>query len=466
MKTGTADIPPAFIERIKKEYREESDAILASLVRGNARPAIRLSWPVKSNAALQEVPWCAGAYFAPPEFKASRDPGFHCGQYYVQDAATLPVIMGLPLEKTTALLDMCAAPGGKFTHIAARLKALSSNRKKDYSIYANEIIPKRARIVKENCTRLAIGNAVIINDRPEAFCRVLKNVFDLVVLDVPCSGEALLGQSIAARYAWSPGHVRSCARRQRRILMATESLLRPDGILSYSTCTFSYDENEDVIAAFLEENKEWELYPLETEYCRLLLNHGLRHGKGGIGYRMLPHCFSGEGGFFCYLKKKGSSANETFAAKNLSPFAPKKRDLLLWQDFLRETGLVVEGDIYQFGKNFISVPSPENIPDLRVHCGGTYLGSIEDGKCIPHHDLVMSGSGLLVEKKIELGEKAVNYFAGHDVAFSGEKGYYAACYRGHICGWGEVVGKSMKSLYPRVMRTRHLLIGKELFDNL
>jgi len=301
------NFPPDFIAEMKSMMcADEVDELLSSL-RETPTTSIRLN-PKKANrvmtdfGACESVPWCEwGRYLADrPSF--TMDPLFHAGAYYVQEASSMFIAHLLQQyvgKRPVTALDLCAAPGGKSTLM---LSCLSD----DSQLMANEIVQKRAWILRENLTKWGADNVFVTNNRAEDFHR-LEEVFDLILCDVPCSGEGMFRKDEVAIQEWSAKNVEMCARRQRDILTSIWHCLRPSGLLIYSTCTFNTLEDED--------NVDWIATHLGADIlpCHALPEWNITGNMTGGDFdccHFFPHKNKGEGFFCAVLRKKGDEAEE------------------------------------------------------------------------------------------------------------------------------------------------------------
>lgn len=260
---------------------------------------------LSSMATDGRVGWCgAGRYLAArPRF--TQDPLFHAGAYYVQEAASMFVEQCFKkahsINPVSTALDLCAAPGGKATHLAALLAT-------DGMLVANETIRSRTGALHENLARWGSPRVVITNNDPADFAP-LRSFFDFVLVDAPCSGEGMFRKDADARAQWSAELVRHCAARQRRILAEAWRALRPGGFLAYSTCTYNRLENEGTAAFAVNE--------LGAECVALDLDPSwgveTSEAEGVIGYRFYPYQARSEGFFCCLLRKSGSDSGSRTA---------------------------------------------------------------------------------------------------------------------------------------------------------
>jgi NOL1/NOP2/sun family putative RNA methylase len=285
-----------------------------------ASTSIRLNKAKFNNPIhLAKVPWASSGYYLEERPIFTLDPLFHAGMYYVQEASSMfleqAFIQHIDFASELNVLDLCAAPGGKSTHI---LSLINDNS----LLVANEVIKSRAYILKENIQKWGYGNVVVTNSDPERFSD-LKDFFDVMVIDAPCSGEGLFRKDEDAMKEWSPEHVLLCASRQQRIIGDVWEALKPGGILVYSTCTFNKKEDE--------ENLDWMLKDFEAETLSLNLKDEwgiteLRSETGGIGYKFFPHKTKGEGFFITVLRKKDGSGNHSKTKKQKNPFTFLSRE--------------------------------------------------------------------------------------------------------------------------------------------
>ena len=263
----------------------------------------------------ERVPWTSGTYYLAERPNFAQQPLFNAGLYYVQDpSCTYLESVWRTLYGTSAansfpqtpkrVLDLCAAPGGKSTHLADLMNERGL-------LVSNEVISSRAATLAENMAKWGVANSVVTNSDPSAFSK-LQNLFDLILVDAPCSGEGMFRKNPDAIGEWSLNNVKLCAQRQRRILNDIWPALRQGGYLIYSTCTFNHLENADNVQYIVEELGA-EVIPLAPQEWELLRSCGVEavgEGKAAsLGYQFLPGLARGEGQFFAILRKR--AAEET-----------------------------------------------------------------------------------------------------------------------------------------------------------
>jgi 16S rRNA C967 or C1407 C5-methylase (RsmB/RsmF family) len=246
---------------------------------------------------FEQVPWCKEGYYLEGRPQFTFDPLFHAGCYYVQEAASMFIVHVLRqyVHETVEGLDMCAAPGGKSTAMLSVLPEGST-------LVSNEPIPTRAQILLENITKWGAKNCIVTNNYPRDFKKA-KAKFDLILCDVPCSGEGMFRKDPATIGEWSLQNVEKCWRLQREIVADAWECLNPGGILIYSTCTFNIKENE--------ENVRWIIDTYEAEPIDIPtepswgITGSLLEGFDVPVYRFIPGITRSEGLFVCVLRKSG-----------------------------------------------------------------------------------------------------------------------------------------------------------------
>ncbi len=249
---------------------------------------------------LVNTPFCNEGFYIPSDVTSlGNSPLHHCGAFYIQEPSATSAVEMLGVEKNDFVLDLCAAPGGKSTQIGAKLQGAGL-------LWSNEIVKSRANILLSNIERMGISNAVVSNCHPDILCNELQGKFDKVLVDAPCSGEGMFRKNSDAQNEWSVEHVKSCAQRQLMILNSAKNALKEGGVMVYSTCTFSQEENEDVITQFLSENPDFELEDAGIDFGRKTLEYACR---------IFP-MDGGEGHFAARLRKKGEGYGSIIPYKN------------------------------------------------------------------------------------------------------------------------------------------------------
>lgn len=313
----------------------------------DAPVSIRLN-PMKTKGMEpidgEPVPWCRNGYYLKQRPNFTMDPLFHAGCYYVQEAASMFLDEVLRQHLTAhrspfTALDMCAAPGGKSTLLRAALPA-------DSTLISNEPIRQRASILAENVEKWGYPNHLVTSNYPKAF-RATKSRFDVILCDVPCSGEGMFRKDPATIREWSPQNVEKCWRLQREIVADAWQCLNPGGLLIYSTCTFNTKENEENISWILSEYDAQAL-AVETK-AEWNITGSLLNGFDEPVYRFIPGISRGEGLFLCVIQKGGDRSEKIAMApaeKLASQCSPQKCELSYQQaiSYLRGEALRLSDD--------------------------------------------------------------------------------------------------------------------------
>ena len=258
----------------------------------------------------ERIPWCEEGYYLAGRPQFTFDPLFHAGCYYVQEAASMfvtHIIRSVDAPTPKRALDLCAAPGGKST-------ALLSVLPDDCTLVSNEPISNRAQILLENITKWGYPNSIVTNNYPRDF-RKAKLTFDLILCDVPCSGEGMFRKDPATIGEWSQQNVEKCWRLQREIVADAWECLAPGGLLIYSTCTFNLKENEENVRWILE-NFDAEALDIPTDPSWNITG-SLLEGFTAPVYRFIPGITRSEGLFICAIRKRGTRNEDTLTKEKL-----------------------------------------------------------------------------------------------------------------------------------------------------
>lgn len=364
------------------------------------------------------------------------------------------------------ILDLCAAPGGKSTQLAAYMK-------NEGLLVCNEIHPARAKILSENVERMGIRNALVTNETPKRLSENFVGYFDRILVDAPCSGEGMFRKNEAACNEWSLENVELCAKRQDEILDCADLMLRPGGRLVYSTCTFAPEENERSIAEFLRHHTDYEI--LKPEMYEGMSSGVLKwadcEGIDGIEntIRLFPHMLDGEGHFIAVLQKGGEvPEGYTGYLKNgmQGTISLKERqqisDFFKFQDENLKIKLCEPDDerLLLFGEQLYLMPRlMPNIRQLKIMRPGLHLGTMKKNRFEPSHALALTLRKEDVKHSMELCGADKNdlsavkaYLSGQTFNLEGEKGWYLMCCGGYAAGWGKLAGTIMKNHYPKGLR--------------
>ncbi len=389
---------------------------------------------------LSETPFCSEGFYIPFDVEGLGNLPLHrAGGFYAQEPSAMSAVTILDVHKGDRVLDLCAAPGGKSTQIAADLDGSGL-------LWSNEIVKSRANILLSNIERMGITNAVVSSCHPDKLCRALGGFFDKILVDAPCSGEGMFRRDENARDEWTAEHSHSCADRQLAVLDSASGALKDGGTLVYSTCTFSKYENEDVIERFLDTHRDFELVDCGVSFGRRTLD--------GKAVRIYP-MDGGEGHFAAKLKKSGEltpNSNNFYPIKTPEIEAAFKLydELFLSRCFGERFELV--------GDKLLLLPNAE-IPALHglsVIRAGVLFGEVKKNRIEPCHALFMAAKKSQLRSFVDLqsGDKRLEaFFRGEEIGIdSGLSGFTAVLADGLTVGFGKAVDGVLKNKYPKGLR--------------
>ena len=447
-------LPADFKERMKTILQNDFPAFERALLNGNAEKGLFVTRKMHADALcsrlpfpLEQIPYCENGFYFQTEFPG-RHPLHHAGAFYVQDPSAMATVCALEIREGWKILDCCAAPGGKSIQLACAAGQTGL-------LVANEINHSRRRVLASNIERAGLGNAVVTGVPAQTLRKWYPAYFDLVLADVPCSGEGMFRKYEAALAGWNEGLVRSCEEKQREILENVCTCVADGGYLLYSTCTFSPEENELQIERFLERHPEFSLCPVRREL--------LPYTAEGLGEaarltrRFYPHLARGEGQFIALLKKNGTlCADRPSPAFRDTSVHPSREENAILRAFLSEN-TVMQADaaqIRKFRDGFRLLSTEHPVPETGVFAYGINLGSIEKGIFHPHHQF-FSAYGSLFTRKISLSSdspEAALYLAGQTLPTDVGNGWCAVLMDSAPVGGGKAVNGVLKNHYPKGLR--------------
>ena len=439
-------LPEAFLTRMEQQLGDEFPAYLDSLQRPRA-VALRLN-PLKTEDFPElpfvehPVPWADYGYYYTPDARPGLHVWHEAGLYYLQEASAMAPVQLLDPQPGELICDLCAAPGGKTTQIAGKMKG-------EGLLVCNEINPKRSRILSRNIERMAVSNALVLNHHPADLERHFTGAFDKVLVDAPCSGEGMFRKEEAAVTDWSPETVTMCANRQQEILSTAAKLLRPGGRLVYSTCTFAPEEDEGAISAFLRSHPDFSIEEISAPALSpgrpdLISDPvpGLEHT-----FRLWPHHQHGEGHYAAVLRRDGDEESTLNAGK--ADKLPKE-----FSDFAKDLKIELPaGKPVLFGTSLYWVPeqTPE-LKGLKVLRPGLELGECRKGRFEPAHALALWLKTCKTTQDFAPESREIAEYLHGNVVPSEEKGWCLVTAGGLSIGWGKGDGRVLKNHYPKGLR--------------
>lgn len=444
-------LPEKFEDSIRDQLASEFPAFLTSLQQPPPI-SIRIN-PLKKKIAIgdQPVPWSRFGNYLSERPVFTLDPLFHAGSYYVQEASSMFVEQALKqavdLTRSLNVLDLCAAPGGKSTHVLSLIN-------RESLLVSNETIRARASVLSENIQKWGYPNSIVTNNDPADFSG-LQGFFDVIIVDAPCSGEGLFRKEPGAITEWSPEHVRLCASRQKRIVSDVWNALGEGGILIYCTCTYNHSENEDNMR-WLRQNHEAEFVKLSTDP-----SWGVNEVSAGDinGYRFYPHRTKGEGFYLSAIRKLGATEPVRLRTKK-SVAVPLKAFRERLTDWTAEAG---DANLFQFNDLIFYTPASRAreieflLQNFRIMYAGTNIATVKHDKLIPDHALALSVE--LNRKKfpeVDLDySESLKYLRRENLDLPGNPiGFTLVTYQGQPLGWVNVLQSRVNNLYPSEWRIR------------
>ena len=454
------NLPNEYVARMEQQLGEEfpkfADSYLQERTYGLRRNPLKIEKAAFENLMdaqgfhLEKVEWAKEGYYYPGREQPGKHPLHEAGCYYIQEPSAMAVAELLDPQPGERICDLCAAPGGKSTQIGGRMQGQGV-------LVANEVIASRAKILSQNIERMGITNAIVCNETPARLSDFFSGYFDRIVVDAPCSGEGMFRKDENARAEWSPEQVEACAVRQKEILACAVSMLKPNGVLVYSTCTFSEQENE--------ENAKW----LKEHYPGLLLEKEMK---------FLPHLQRGEGHYAVRFRAAGMGIQQTDASSfSSNPISKKGKKMKssnrsiqkeeAWELFWQFASEVMSEELLQqfqqafwegravlFGEQLYVMPKgffASMLSGLKVERVGLQLGICKKKRFEPSHALAMALSPNQVKRPVALVQPE-RYLCGETMETEETNGWVLVTAYGQPLGWGKIARGILKNHYPKGLR--------------
>ncbi len=436
------NLPEAFLTRMRAQLGESEFAAYLAAMEEKPRRALRVNllkttaedFSAQADFSLTPTGILPESFFFEDDVAIGRHPLHAAGLCYVQEPAAQAPAALTGAGRGMTVLDLCAAPGGKTTQLAAMMQNTGL-------LVANEPVRSRAEVLAGNIERLGVTNALVTSMRPDALALSLGACFDVVLVDAPCSGEGMFRKDETAVREWSPEHVLSCAARQEQILESAALLLNPGGRLVYSTCTFSREENEGAIERFLSAHADFSW--IESR-------------------RMYPHSSVGEGQFMAVLVRAGAGEFSALAARvveSAALSAPAGELVPAFDAFWRETFTIEPPAAKLLPDGRVLIPPallPRDLKSLHIVRAGVLAGELKNDRFTPDHALGMAypASAFRATMPLEAGA-LMRFLAGETVACDPAlSGWCPATVLGHPVGWGKAVDGTLKNHIPKGLRIR------------
>ncbi len=464
-------LPFEFEERMKALLGEEYGAFYEALcneddvkgLRVNTAKVTAESFLSGTPFDLQPLSHVEGGFIVAHEAQAGKHPYHHAGVYYMQDPGAMASVAAIPTsvweKPQLRILDLCAAPGGKTTQLAALAP--------DGVVLANEYVASRSRILSGNVERMGLSNVCVTNVDSKYLAAWYPSYFDLVVVDAPCSGEGMYRKNELAISEWSLQNVQACAKRQTEILNNAAQNVADGGYLLYSTCTYSTEENEAIVAALLDRDPTFALCPVSPTVAACTADGiditGGERPELKLCRRFYPHRSAGEGQFVALLRKSGEGARGRAVKDAAQKVAKADRSVV--EEFCRACMEQTPEELLVCGGNIASFPAHGALdfplPPFGVVSVGAMVGEVRKGRMVPHHHL-FTAYGMRFLRRCVLNPedaRAARYLAGEEIeAGDVADGYVAVCLAVGdavvTLGGGKVSGGKLKNHYPKGLRTK------------
>ena len=410
---------------------------------------------------VQPSPFAMDGFITAAAFRAGSDPLHHAGAYYVQEPSATSAVTVLAPTPGERVLDLCAAPGGKSTQIAAALQG-------EGLLWSNEYVPNRARILLQNLERCGVRNGVVSVGDTARLAEALPAWFDAVLADVPCSGEGMFRKEAAAIAEWSEDNVHLCAARSREILDNAACCVRPGGRLVISTCTFAPEENEGAVIRFLHDHPDFTLQTINVPFGRPALEaerifpfvepelHAFARTVDTTRCRRIFPCDGGEGHFIALLSREGNGRTTS------SPFAvsPKDRTSVMGAQLYADCFTdAPRGTFATFG-SFVHLLPPDfpTVRGISVLSAGLPVAELCGERTLraePTHALFQAATADNCRRLVDLplsDPRLTAFLHGEEIAVSAPNGFAGIAVEGMLTGFGKVSGGKLKNRYPKGLR--------------
>ncbi len=483
-------LPIEFQKRMKELLGEEYEAFLSGYEQtrqyGLRVNPLRISpeeFRERSPFPVTEIPWIGNGFSYGEGVLPARHPWYAAGVYYLQEPSAMTPASRLPVSPGDRVLDLCAAPGGKATALAAALRGSGV-------LVANDISASRCKALLRNLELFGASDIFVTNETPQRLENVFAGFFDKILVDAPCSGEGMFRKSQEVADDWSPEKSEYFAGQQRQILKSAVSMLRPGGMLLYSTCTFAPAEDEGSVQWILDQEPGMELAEIEPY-------EGFSPGRPEwIGsdreelkkcVRIWPHRMSGEGHFLALLKKEGGEEQKEFSAdfREDAPEGKKKKqkkkkgrsggkeaaagkpagfsreEKEVLEAFLKEQGLDLDAEQLECrnGNVYKKTRLPEEITGLHFLRNGLYLGECKKGRFEPSQPFALAAECASAKNRLILtaeDPRTEQFLKGESLTVTEEeirqqkltKGWILVTCDGFALGWGKFAGSLLKNKVP------------------
>lgn len=452
-------LPEAFDERIRKQLGSEYEDYIKCFdsgmyhgIRVNTAKISVEDFLAISPFKLEPVPWTKnGFYYNPKECTPSKHPYYYAGLYYIQEPSAMTPASVLDIEGGDVVLDICAAPGGKSTELAAKLHGTGM-------LISNDISNSRAKALLKNLELFGIGNMCVVSEPPNNLANSLGEIFDKILIDAPCSGEGMFRKSASMMTAWENNGTELFSKLQKGIVTEAARMLKPGGRMLYSTCTFSPEEDEQSVEYILSECEGMRLVDFDKY-------EGFDDGSPEWGLtgnpelskcaRLWPHHIKGEGHFVAMFEKSADlEASYRAGSYSFKPYKPDE-DFLAFRRHISDDAGIDDGRIENNNGRLFYIP--EGMPDvkgLRLLRHGLFLGEIKKNRFEPSQSLAMYLRMEDFDNSVSLPAddiRVIKYLKGETIEIDEgadvASGYTLVCVDGYPLGWAKNSRNTLKNKY-------------------
>ncbi len=397
------------------------------------------------NFELEPIDWCEEGFYYNSDIRPAKHPYYYAGLFYIQEPSAMSTAAALEINEGDRIADLCAAPGGKSTHAAAKLKGSGV-------ILSNDISASRCRALVKNIELCSAGNAVITNESPERLAERFEGFFTKVIADAPCSGEGMFRKDPDAVKSWQDHKSEQCQILQREILNSAARLVCPGGIIAYSTCTFAPAENEQTINDFLDTHPEFKI--LDINKAKGVCDgrpDWIENGRSELKKcaRLWPHKIKGEGHFLALLQKDGEL--EPRDMPKISAAYKNKIPQDLYSFFRDYINFEISDDIEIHSNSVFKIPQALDLSRLRTARSGLYLGELKKNRFEPSQAFAMTLKKENVKNSVDFkldDERVLRYLKGESFEANVDDGWCLVLVDGYALGWGKAKNGRLKNKYP------------------
>lgn len=444
-------LPKSFLDKMQQLLGDEYNEFLASYtlpiyagLRVNTSKITPEVFKEISPVSLEPISWVDNGFYYSLDSQPAKHPYYYAGLYYIQEPSAMIPASLLPIEQGDKVLDLCAAPGGKSTELGSRLRGTGL-------LVSNDISNTRAKALLKNIELHGIKNAIVMSEAPEKLENKFSGYFDKILVDAPCSGEGMFRKDPSMIKSYMENGVDYYSRIQKNIILSAAKMLKPGGMLLYSTCTFSPEENEETIQYLLEMNPEFSVVPVEHRegfsYGRPDWINGDDSLKNTI--RIWPHKTNGEGHYAALLKKKEEASPNTKLHKCSKQKLSQDTD-----NFLSKLRLDINRNNLEFHDERLYL-LPEGIASLKgLHIlrSGLYLGDEKKNRFEPSQALANALKSEEFDSTIKLSiqdDRVLKYLKGETIEIEDDtkSGWQLVCVDDFPLGWGKATNGTLKNKY-------------------